>query len=302
MDLKKKLYLLIDAGGTYFKSVIANENAEITTGSAFQIESHSEGPADKIINAYREVITRGLACIEKNEGSLGGIGICTPGPFDYEKGIPLMKHKFASIYGLNLPDSFRAIPGVKPDIPICAMHDTTAALAGEYLLGYAKGYANVALVTLGTGLGFAYSQNGEIQYNMEGGPRISAYKLPYGNGILEDYASRRGILGMYERKSGKSVENMDVSDIGGWANQGESTSIDVFNELGTILTENLYDILDEQSIQCLLFGGQISRSFPHMEKSLINGLSNIKSLEKISRVKNIDDAALFGVLWEILNN
>jgi hypothetical protein len=39
-----------------------------------------------------------------------------------------------------------------------------------------------------------------------------------------------------------------------------------------------------------------------MEESLKAGLSNLKSLEKISMVKNIDDAALFGVLWKILNN
>jgi len=302
MDLKKKLFLIIDAGGTYFKSAITDADAEISPGSTFQVRSYSEGPAEKILNAYRETIVHGLAYIEENGGVLSGIGIATPGPFDYERGIPLMKHKFASVYGLNLPEFFYTIPGMKPDIPVCNMHDANAALAGELWKGNAKGFANAALVTLGTGLGFAYSQNGEIRYNSEGGPGKSIYTLPFRDGILEDYASKRGFLKIYNEKSGKSVKNIDVADIGMRANQGEIISIETFSKVGSILAEALYDILDQHGIQCLLFGGQISRSFHHMEESLKTGLSNLKSLEKISMVKNIDDAALFGVLWKILNN
>lgn len=115
MDLKKKLYLIIDAGGTYFKSAITDADAVISPGSTFQVRSYSEGPAEKILNAYRRTIIYGLTYIEENSGVLSGIGIATPGPFDYERGIPLMKHKFASVYGLNLPRFFYTIPGMKPD-------------------------------------------------------------------------------------------------------------------------------------------------------------------------------------------
>ncbi len=302
MDLKKKLYLIIDAGGTYFKSAITDNNAKISVGSSFQTKSYSKSTADCIISAYHKTISHGIAHVKKNNGVLDGIGIATPGPFDYNKGIPLMKHKFASIYGLNLSEIIYSRPDIKQGLPICYMHDANAALAGELWKGNAKGFANVALVTLGTGLGFAYSQNGVIRYNPEGGPGKSIFTLPYKDGILEDYASKRGIIKLYNEKNGKSVQNIDVSDIGKRANQGESTSIETFSEIGRILAEVFYNILDQHGIQCLLFGGQISRSFHHMEGSLKTGLNSIKSLERISTVKNIDDAALYGVLWKILNN
>uniref|UniRef100_UPI003563D249 ROK family protein n=1 Tax=Mariniphaga sediminis TaxID=1628158 RepID=UPI003563D249 len=301
MDLQKKLYLIIDAGGTYFKSAIADAEAEILPGSTFQTRSWSEGPAVKIMNAYRETISFGLDCIRGERANLSGIGIATPGPFDYKMGMPLMKHKFSAIYGLKLPELIYKMPGMQPEIPICFMHDANAALAGEIWKGNARGFDNTALVTLGTGLGFAFSENGEVRYNTQGGPARSIFTLPYGNGVLEDYVSKRGILKMYQLKSGKLGDDIKVSDIGKWANGGDIKCIEIFKEVGSILAKALYEILDQKGIQCLLFGGQISRSFHHMEESLKAGLEKIKSLQKISEVKNIEHAALLGVLWKIMN-
>jgi glucokinase len=301
MDLKKKLYLIIDAGGTYFKSALLNAHGEIKEGSVFKIRSWSEGPAEQIINAYRETVSHGLEYIKERSADLGGIGIATPGPFDYEKGIPLMRHKFAFIYGLNLSDLIHNMPGVQPDIPICFMHDANATLAGELWKGNAQGYNNVALVTLGTGLGFAFSQNGKIQYNSQGGPAISIYKLPYKNGILEDYISKRGILKIYGDLSNKKfIKVIEVSDIGKWANEGDKACLDTFKEAGKILSEALYSILYEWQIQCFLFGGQISRSYHLMERSFKSGLQGISSLKKISVVNNFNNSAFWGVLWDLI--
>lgn len=297
-----KNYLTIDAGGTFLKSAVLNSEGEVFQDSSLSVKSFSDGPKEKIVEAYGETISKALSYVKKNGLKLAGIGIATPGPFDYENGTPLMKHKFSSIYGINLRNFIYNIPGVPPEIPIRFMHDANAALAGEMWKGNAKGFANTALVTLGTGLGFAYSQNGTIQYNHQGGPAISIFQLPYREGILEDYVSKRGILKIYEIKSGKNGrDNVKVSDIGRWADEGDEVSIATFCEVAEILGDALYHILEEKNIQCLLFGGQISRSFHYMEESLKARLNKIKSLEKISMVKNIDDAALYGVLWRILN-
>jgi glucokinase len=72
--------------------------------------------------------------------------------------------------------------------------------------------------------------------------------------------------------------------------------------VGRILAESLEKILIERNIQCLLLGGQISRSFHHMEEPLKQGLKGIKCLHKVSVVKSIDNAALLGTLQNFINS
>jgi glucokinase len=60
-------------------------------------------------------------------------------------------------------------------------------------------------------------------------------------------------------------------------------------------------MLIERNIQCLLLGGQISRSFRHIEETLKPGLINIESLRKISVVKSIDNASFHGALRAVRN-
>lgn len=295
-------YLTVDAGGTYLKSAVLNQTGEILMNSGYVTKSFSKSSKENIIKAFYETVTHGLNCIEKMGMILGGIGIAFPGPFDYENGIPLMEHKFISIHGVNLREVICRIPGVSHDVPIKFMHDANAVLVGELWKGKAVGHDNAAVVTLGTGLGFAFSENGVIQCNSLGGPMVTIYRLPYRQGILEDYASQRGFLHIYQKITGKIVTGkIKVSDIGKWACEGDLHSIKTFQTVGKILAESLAEILIERNIQCLLLGGQISRSFHYMEESLKQGLKEVECLRRISVVESIDNAALLGVLKNIIN-
>lgn len=287
-------FLTIDAGGTYLKSAILTDEGELFEGSSESIESNSGGSKEEILSAFKESVNKGLNFISNTGMELGGIGVTFPGPFDYLNGIPLMEHKFFNIYGVNMREFFHEIPGISPDIPISFVHDVHAVLSGELLKGNALGFPDAAIVTLGTGLGFSFSKGGIVQSNSWGGPLMSIFKLPYKDGILEDYTSRRGFLKIYSEISGKSIEGIDVCDLGKWAGEGDEKSIATFHKVGGILAENLHDILIENNIQCLLFGGQISKSFQYMEEALKQGLADVECLHRISAVKNIDMAPLFG--------
>lgn len=295
-----KTYMAIDAGGTYLKSALVNAEAGILMGSDFKTRSYSEGTKENIVEAYKKTLTNSLYYVTKNGLKIDGIGIATPGPFDYENGIPLMKHKFSNIYGLNLRELICEFARVSKDIPVVFMHDANAALTGEIWKGNAKGYKNASLITLGTGLGFSFSQNGEVQYCSNGGPAVSIYALPCMNGIVEDYVSKRGILDIYREINGNQEAELEITEIGILADKGDKASIETFSEAGRILADSVFNILKDKNIHCLLLGGQISRSYHHMEKSLKAGLKGLVSLEKISLAKNLDTAAFIGVLWEVL--
>jgi glucokinase len=297
MDSSTTAYLSIDAGGTFLKSAVLSAGWEIIPGSGFSISSYSEDSREKILGAFKEVITRGIRFIDTIGKNPGGIGIAIPGPFHTEKAMPLMKHKFQNIYGLDLKECFRSFSIVPRGIPIQFIHDANAVLIGELWKGNAVGFDHAAVVTLGTGLGFAVAEKRIVLCNEIGGPFMSIYNRPYQDGMLEDYTAKRAMLEIYHqlRKSEPSGD-LTVRDIGRMADEGDRISQEVFYRVGEILATALKEIIVKRRIQCLLFGGQISRAFRHIKPALEKGLSNTDHLKRISAVSDIDGAALTGAI------
>ena len=288
----------MDVGGSFLKSAVLNNDGYVHVLSSFITKSNAGSDAkEQIIRSFAESIAHGLHFISENGMEIDGIGIAIPGPFDYRKGISRMTHKFQSLYDLNLKDLIVEATGIHPDLPVVFVHDANAVLLGEQWIGNAKDYANAAVVTIGTGLGFAHAQNKTVQCNEWGSPSTSIFKTPFGPGILEDYVSKRGILKMYSKMAGKEItDTMQVIDIAKLADYGDLTAQSTFQETGRILTKPLAGILEEKNIECLLFAGQISRSFHHMETAIREGLKNVRTLKRIAPVSSIDYAAFYGVL------
>ncbi len=65
--------------------------------------------------------------------------------------------------------------------------------------------------------------------------------------------------------------------------------------VGETIAEAISPILKEYEIECLLFGGQISRSFSLMERSVREGLSDVACLRSISPVSDFDNATFNGL-------
>lgn len=303
MALSMTTYLIIDAGGTFLKSAVLTSEGEVLPNSAISVKSFSDGTKDEILGAFAEIISKGTGFIRNKELALGGIGVAFPGPFNIENAIPLMKHKFQSIYGLDLRECFYKTANVPNNVPIRFIHDANAVLVGELWKGSAQGFKNAAVVTLGTGLGFAISKNGKVLCNDIGGPYLSIFKIPYKEGILEDYTAKRSFHKIYGELSNKTIsEDLTVAEIARLAGNGDLDAINTFKKVGEILAESLLNILIEYKIECLLFSGQISRSFHLMEETLKQGLKDVKSLKVLSVVESIDNAALLGALKSILNN
>ncbi|WP_295935685.1 ROK family protein [uncultured Alistipes sp.] len=297
MDLRtNSCYLLLDVGGTFVKSGAATFTGELLPDAEFSCPIPSSGTKKQIADALAPVIRRGMAFARKRGFAVAGIGIAIPGPFDYANGISRMTHKFQGIYGISLCDMLRELPEVGPDLPIRFMHDVNAVLLGEMFHGNATGYRNVAVVTLGTGLGFSFCRDAEVQYSPMGSPRLPIYNLPYRDGILEDYVSKRGFFHIYQEIiRHKPSAALTVADLGRMAGEGDKAALETFSTVGGILAASVRDLIDEQQIECLLLGGQISRSFAFLEPALREGLKGLPRLGRISSVKHIGCAAFYGL-------
>ena len=232
--------LLLDVGGTFIKC---------SDGRC--IPMPSAGTRDDIAAALRQAI-----------GSQSKIAVAIPGPFDYEKGIFLMRHKFAAVYG----ESFRVLADLPEDADVIFCHDVIAALLG------CEG-DNEALVTIGTGLGFAHKEKGRVQVGPTGSPARAIYNLPWGDGILEDIVSARGIRNAYARLSGNN--HLSAAQIAQCADAGDEAALQVFSDLGETLGQALAPLLEELRVGTLLLAGQVSRSLPLFERPLRNALDGI---------------------------
>lgn len=290
------VYLIVDAGGTFLKAALLKKDGTICDASSSSVPSFSEGTEEEVKGAFNQVIEKSMTWCITNQANIKGIGISIPGPFDYHKGVSWMTHKYQCLYGIDFKKLILQSDCIDPRISIWFVHDVNAVLAGERWKGIAKHYQNVAVVTLGTGLGFTFCKNGVIQCTEMGSPLKSIFRIPYRDGILEDYTAKHGIIRLFEEKLGYSSGQLTVKDIGQMADEGNRMAICTFQEVGQILSEALQSILIEEGISCLLFGGQISRSFIYMKDTLKKLSLKVPTLEFLSPVTSIDNAAFWGTL------
>ena len=228
--------ILLDVGGTFIKC-----------SDGRKVPVDSDGGVENISSAFKESVG--------NTGGLKSIGVCIPGPFDYRRGIFLMKHKYAAVYGL----SFRELAGIPASVSLHFVHDVNAPLMGLLAIHPALRKGTVALVTLGTGLGFSYAVDGEVKMNENLGPALSLYNHPFRDGILEDYVSRRALLRSY----GKPLPG-DVKELSDLAREGDEKARKAFLDAGKAFAEGAGPLLEELGIKTVFFGGQIAKSFDLM--------------------------------------
>jgi glucokinase len=208
-----------------------------------------------------------------------------------------MRHKLRAIYGVNLKDELNERLELPQKFIIRFENDAWTFLRGEAWLGAARGFRRAVGITLGTGLGSAFMVGDRVVLEGAGiPPKGSIYDLPYEGGIVEDKISRRGIIARYKELAGRRYrEGMDVEDI---AIRGikhkDKFSIQVFNEMGKRLGQVLRPILSEFRAECLVLGGQISKSFILFSNPLQGELQSIPTLKKIAPANMIDLSPIFG--------
>ena len=128
------------------------------------------------------------------EHSLSGIGICCPGPLDPATGVILNPPNLPCWRNFPLADEISQKYGV----PVKVDNDANAAALAETLWGAGRGYRNVLLTILGTGIGTGIVFDGRIYHGRtgaagEGGHVSIDYRGPLCGcgkpGCIEAYAS-----------------------------------------------------------------------------------------------------------------
>ncbi|PZR22445.1 MAG: hypothetical protein DI535_26120 [Citrobacter freundii] len=280
----------VDIGGSHITVCLVDLHTQtVLNGSELRHHIDSSATAEEVIASWAAPIQEA-----NNRAGLkpSRIGIAMPGPFDYEKGISLIKGlaKYEQLYGLNVKELLaEALSITAADIRM--VNDATAYLIGEHQLGSGKGAASVLGITLGTGFGSAWHMHGQLTDG-------DLYKFPFRDGVAEDYVSTRWLLKAYAEQTGKPIES--VKAMSEEARTGNEAAVDIFMQMGESLGQIILQRFSQQLPERVVIGGNIARSaelfVPAAEKVIQRTGS---AIEMVSAVLG-ERAALIGAgcLWQ----
>jgi glucokinase len=217
-------------------------------------------------------------------------GVAAPGPFDYDSGVCLVPHKLPGLYGINLRRELALAVGLTGRA-VSFLNDAEAFLLGEWWAGAASGHTRALGITLGTGLGSAFLEEGRF---VRSGPRVPAdgalYTLAFRGRPVEQTISRAALLARY---GADPDGGPDIEQIAERARAGEARARRVFEEVAADLAEFLAAPLEAFGPTCLVVGGSIARAWDLLEPTLVLALAAERSLS-VARAVNIEDAPLLG--------
>lgn len=280
--MSQMFYLCLDIGGTEIKVNILDQNDQCFYPEDYHYPSKAQSSKQEILKHFTVILEEQL---QNFKGSIEGIGFAFPGPFDYFHGVSLMQGlgKFESLYQVNIANfvqqwllSQRYTSG----FPICFENDAVAFAIGEYQEGVGKQAEKMICLTLGTGFGSTFIEQGRVVRSQYGLPDSGMlYQQPFLDGVIENYLSANGLASIAQQFSLEDWDGLSVSKA---AAAGSNEAQQVFHQFGVMVGIALHPYVHAFAPDCIVFGGQISKSFTWMEKGIEAGMDYQKSLDMIA--------------------
>jgi glucokinase len=288
--------IALDVGGTSVHAGVIRNCSSIVKDTTFTYPAYATGAKEQILSNLAFIIKDQIDRLhnslnlhserkwtEKN-GVVVGIGIAFPGPFDYTRGICYIKDlgKFDSLYGVNLEEELRKriTPSeelsihLKPDYKVVFENDASLFALGANEVELGLKCSRIICLTLGTGFGTAFLEDGQFVKGRYGIPESGTiYNDPFKGGILDDFLSRRGILRIAAQK-GFDPNNMDVKELADLARTGNMQAVDIFQKFGHVLGLALRPYISSFKPQAIIVGGQIAKSHDLFLKEFQHVLSD----------------------------
>ena len=281
----EKYIIGVDLGGT-------NIRAGLVLGSKVikKVEVKTEPDKGKaiviknLVKAINNVMTKGVI----------GIGIGSPGPLDYRKGL-IIRTKNIPLERVNL----KKILEKKFNVPVFVDNDANCFALGEAVYGSGKKHNCVIGLTIGTGVGGGIVINKKVLHGRLNAGELGHMTIKFdgrkarscNNGDLEEYVSTRGIM-----RTAKGLKAKTPLDVYNLALKGNKKAINVFEKMGFYLgiaVANFVNIFDPDVV---IIGGEISNAWKFFSKSMKKTVKQRAYVNKnpIIIQSRLKDAAVLG--------
>ena len=302
----------VDIGGTTVKIGLFDVEGNVL--DKWEIPTRTENDGEEILPDVADSIREKMKQMDKD--AIAGVGVGAPGPIDAAGVV----HRAVNLgwKTFNVKETLEALI----NLPVRAGNDANVAALGEMWMGGGKGYKDLVVVTLGTGVGGGIIVDGR----MISGSTGAAGEIGHihvddtetdvcncGNkGCLEQFASATGIT----RLANKKLASTDMDSVlrGGEVSAKtvfdavkarDPLAMEVAEQFGKYLGDALAAVAGVVNPEAFVIGGGVSKAGeilidyirPHYEKSVFHGCREAKFA--LATLGN--DAGIYGAAKLVLD-
>lgn len=289
-----KKYVSIDIGGTAIKYGVINENGEIISRNEMDTEAQKGGPA---------ILKKVVGIVEKlsAEEKISGVCISTAGMVDTEKGEIFYSAPLIPDYAGT---SFKTVIEEKFGITCEVENDVNCAGLAESVSGAAKGSHSSLMLTIGTGIGGCFVQEGRVFH----GYSNSACEVGYMHMFDSDFQTL-GAASILTKKvaerKGEPSENWNGYHIFEEAKKGDEICIRAIEEMVEILGRGIANICYVLNPQMVVLGGGIMAQEEHLKEKIEAALKkylvpSIACCTEIRFAYHRNDAGMLGAFYHFM--
>lgn len=266
----KKYSLGIDIGGTTVKLGLFDLDGKLLY--KWEIETRKIENGRYILSDIAKSIDEILEDKKINKDEVIGVGVGVPGPVKEDKIV-------LGCVNLGWP-VFNVSAELEKllNLPVKVANDANIAALGEMYKGGGKGYENMIMVTLGTGVGGGVIIDGKVIAGFSGaGGEIGHINVnPHEKiscncgrkGCLEQYASATGITRLAKEILAKencdsklrNIKEITAKDIFDLAKENDKLCIKIIDKFSNILGRALSNIACICNPQVFVIGGGVSKA------------------------------------------
>ncbi|MGN0395269.1 MAG: ROK family glucokinase [Coprococcus sp.] len=260
----------VDIGGTTVKIGLFSIQGELV--DKWEITTRTDEGGRFILSDIADSIKTKIAEKSISGDDVAGIGMGVPGPVKEDGTVLKCVNLGWGIF--NVEEELEKLTGYK----VKAGNDANMAALGEMWQGGGKGYTNIVMVTLGTGVGGGIIINGKMLSGVNGaGGEIGhicvndeeTEKCGCGNtGCLEQYTSATGIvrsanicLNTSDKPSKlRTVQYISAKEIFDAAKEGDEVASTLVENHGKALGKALAQIACVVDPEIFVIGGGVSKA------------------------------------------
>ena len=299
-----KYYYCIDVGGTDIKAGIVDDKNNIITRSKTPTKTFFEK------SSLAETLFEIMKSLEASTGlavnKASGIGIGLPGLVDDNAGV-IKYINSLKIKNYNIKEDFKKYTPV----PVRLANDAELATLAEFKLGAGKGYNNLAMLTLGTGIGSGIIIDGKpLRSSMPFACELGHISITQDeNESFERLASTKALVNqtreaMENNTSSKMWQTYTPETVSGKTvfeyKDIDQTAKDVFERYIRFLGSGVVTVYNIFTPEVIVIGGGVSGQKSALIKPLTEYVNshiftrNIGQKVKIISAKFMNDAGILG--------
>ena len=305
----------IDLGGTTVKLAYFDENGKML--HKWEIPTDTSENGKNILRDIAASVEKYLAEKKIPRADIIGLGMGVPGPVSGDGVVHTCINLGWGV--LNVEQALQELTG----LPVKAGNDANVAALGEYWVGGGKGYKNMVMVTLGTGVGGGIIVEGKLLCGAHGAGgeighmtlhREETLRCNCGKyGCVEQYCSATGVVRTAQRylqshgdpSSLRAVEKLTCKDVFDAAAAGDAVAKEILDIVYQNTAEFLGNLCVTVDPDVVVIGGGVSKA----GQPLLDGIRKYLPQYQIHATRNVklslatlgNDAGAYGACKLVLD-